>query len=73
MCKTKQIKNTKHYSKPEDIFKLAKNVLEKLSTKEDSSKSTISKILIKIPNRKKTSKQQYNFCKAKISLEVHGM
>ena len=56
--------NTKHLSNTEDIFKSAKNFLEKFNTKEDSSKTTISKFLIKIPNRKKTSKQQYNFCKA---------
>ena len=41
--------------------------------KEDFSKITISKALNKISNRKKTSKQQYNFCKGKVSLEVHGM
>ena len=49
--------NTKHFSNPEDIFKSAKNFLEKLNTKEDSSKTTISKFLSKISNRKKTSKQ----------------
>ena len=65
--------NTKHFRNPEVIFKSAKNYLEKLNTKEDSSKTTISRFLSKIPNRKTTSKQQYNFCKAKISLEVHGM
>ena len=65
--------NTKHFRTTEDIFKSAKNFLEKLNTKEDSSKTTISKFLSKIPNRKTTSKQQYNFYKAKISLEVHGM
>ena len=65
--------NTKYSSNTEDIFKSAKNILEKLNTKEDSSKTTISKFLSKIPNRKTTSKQQYNFCKAKISLEVHSM
>ena len=65
--------DTKHFKNPEDIFKSAKNFSEKLSTKEDSSKTTISKILSKIPNRKKISKQQYNFWKAKISLEVHDM
>ena len=59
--------NAKHFRNPEDIFKSAKNFLEKLNL------TTISKFLSKIPNRKKTSKQQYNFCKAKISVEVHGM
>ena len=63
----------KHLSKPEYIFKPAKNFLEKRNLIEDSSKTTISKILSKISNRKKTLNQQYNFCKAKISLEVYGM
>ena len=65
--------NTKHFSNPEDIFKSAKNFLERRKPKSDSSKTTISKVLSKISNRKNTSKQQYNFCKGKISLEVHGM
>ena len=65
--------HTKYFSTPEDIFKSAKNFLEKRNPEEDSSKTTISKVLSKISNRKKTSKQQYNFWKAKISLEVHGM
>ena len=76
ICKTKHAKSKKiqkHPSNLENIFKSAKNNLEKLTTKEDSSKTTISKVLNKIPNRKKISKQQYNFFKAKISLEVHGM
>ena len=34
--------NTKHFSNPEDIFKSAKNFLEKRYPKEDSSKTTIS-------------------------------
>ena len=54
--------NTKHFSNPEGIFKSAKKIFGKLNTKEDFSKTTISKFLSKIPNRKKTSKQQYNFC-----------
>ena len=65
--------NTKHFSNPEDIFKSAKNFLEKRNLKEDSSKTNIYKVLSKISNRSKISKQQHNFCKAKISLEVHGM
>ena len=65
--------NTKHFSNPEDIFKSPKNFLGKRSPKEDSFKTAISKVLSKISNRKKTSKQQYNFCKAKISLEVNGI
>ena len=43
--------NSKHFSNPEDVFKSAKNFLEKFGTKEDSSKATISKFLSKIPNR----------------------
>ena len=50
-------KTKQHFSKPEDIFKSAKKFLEKLNTKEGSSKTTISKFLSKISNRKKTSKQ----------------
>ena len=55
------------------IFKSAKNFLEKCIPQEDFAKTTISKVLSKTFNRKKTPKQQYNFYKAKISLEVHGM
>ena len=65
---------TKYSSNPKGIFKTAKDLLEKLNTKEDSSKTTISKVLSKrkkISHRKKISKQQYNLCKTKISLEVH--
>ena len=47
--------------------------LEKLNPKENSSKTTITKVLRKIRNRKKTSTQQYNSCKDMISLEVHDM
>ena len=57
----------------EVIYKSAKNFLQKFNTKEDSSKTAISEVLNKILERKKTSKQQCNFCKAKISLEVHNM
>ena len=46
--------NTKHYSNSEDIFKSAKNLLEKFNTREDSLKTTISKVLSKIPSKKKT-------------------
>ena len=34
--------STKHFSNPEDIFKSAKNFLEKRNPKEDSSKTTLS-------------------------------
>ena len=66
-------KNTKYFSNPNVVFKSAKNSLEKCNPKEDIAKTTISKVLSKTFNRKKTSKQHYNFYKAKISLEVHGM
>ena len=56
--------DTKHSSNPEDIFKSAKNFLEKINPKEDSSKTTISKVLSKIPNRKKTSNVAIHFLKA---------
>ena len=65
--------NKKHFSNPENIFKSTKNVSEKCNPELDSSKTTVPTVLSKICNRKKISKQQYNFCKAKISLEVHGM
>ena len=37
--------NKKHFSNPQDICKSAKNFLEKHNPKEDSSKTTISKLL----------------------------
>ena len=49
--------NTKNFSNPEDIFKSAKNVLEKRNPKEESFQTSISIVLSKISNRKKTSKQ----------------
>ena len=63
----------KHSSNPKDIFQSAKNILEKLNPKGDSSKTTVSKNPIKTPNRKETAKQQYNFYKDTISLEVDNM
>ena len=53
--------NAKDFSNPEDILKSDKNFLEKLKPKYDSSKTTTSKVLSKIPHKKKTSKQQYHF------------
>ena len=44
--------NAKHCINSEDIFKSTKNVLEKRSTKEDSSNTTASKVVSKICNRK---------------------
>ena len=55
--KTKYAKSNNTLVTLKEIFKSAKTFLEKLNTKEDSSKTTISKFLSKIPNRKKTSKQ----------------
>ena len=58
---------------PKDIFKSAKDFLERLNPKEDSPITTILEVLSKILNRKKTSRQQHNFCKGMIFLEVHDM
>ena len=65
--------NTKHSSNSRDIFKPAKKFLEILNPKQDFSKTMKSKVLRTISNRKKTSKQQYNFYKDIISLKVHGI
>ena len=46
----------------EDKIKSAKNFGEKGNPKDDSSKITIFKVLSKIHNIQKTSKEQYNFC-----------
>ena len=45
--------NTKHCSNPNNLFKSARNFLENLDRKENSE-TTVSKVLSKIPNRKKT-------------------
>ena len=39
--------NAKNYINSEDILKSTKNVLEKINPKQDSSKTTISKVLRK--------------------------
>ena len=57
----------KHSSIPNSIHK--SSFLENLNLKKDSSKTNISKVLNKIHNRKKTSKQQYNPCKFMICSE----
>ena len=44
--------NAKHPINSEDFFKSTKNVLEKRSTKKDSSNTTTCKVLSKICNRK---------------------
>ena len=46
----------------EDKINSAKTFGEKRNPREDSSKITIFKVLSKIPNIQKTSKEQYNFC-----------
>ena len=45
------------YAKSNNTLVTLRIFLEKINTKEDSSKTTISKFLSKIYNRKKTSKQ----------------
>ena len=44
--------NKKHFSNPSAIFNSAKNFFKKRNPNEDSSKTTISKVLSKIFNRK---------------------
>ena len=65
--------NIKYSCNPKYIFKSSKKKIEKLNPKEDSSKTTTSKVLSKILNRNKISKKQYNFYKDMISLEVRDM
>ena len=43
--------------------------MENLYTKQDTSKTNISKVLNKSPKRKKNLKQQYDLLEAKISVE----
>ena len=58
MLRYTHYKTTKHSSDPEDIHKSTKNFLEKLNTKEETTTTTISKVLSKIHKRKKIPKQQ---------------
>ena len=53
---------SKYSSNPNDIFKFAKKIYEKLYTKETTSKTSTTKFLSKIPNRKKISNKQFNLC-----------
>ena len=53
--------NAKHSINSEDIFKSTKNVLEKCSTKEDSSNTTTSNVLSKICNRNNLHSNNTNF------------
>ena len=50
------------------LLNLQKNY-EKLYTKQISTAPT-TKLLSKIPNRKKISKKHFNLCEAEISLDV---
>ena len=61
--------NTKHSLNPTDVHKSAKTTFEKLGTKEDTSKTTVSEALSKITKRKKNSKKQFEFFQPNISVE----
>ena len=67
--------NAKHSINSEDIFKSTKNVLEKRSTKEDSSNTVISKVLSKICNRKNLHSNNTTFSWLKVLLKfmVHSV
>ena len=67
--------NAKHSINSEDIFKSTKNVLEKRSTKEDSSNTTTSKVLSKICNRKNLHSNNTTFSWLKVLLKfmVHSV
>ena len=58
MGKNKQMQNI---PVTEDFFKSNKKVLEKLNTKENSSITTTSKVLSKIPNRKNLQSNNTTF------------
>ena len=55
---------------PTDILKSAKNLYEKIYTKEATSKAATTEFLRKVPNWKKESNEQFNFYEPKISLDV---
>ena len=61
-------KRSKYSINPYDFLKFAKNFYVKLYTEETTSKTTISELLSKSPNRKKISDEQFHLHKAKISL-----
>ena len=65
--------NAKHFSTYADIFKSTKNISEQLISEVDSSNTTTSKVLSKIPNIKNLKSNNITFQLAKISLEVHGV
>ena len=53
---------------PKDIPKSEKKIYEKLYTKENLTAAT-TKVLRKIPSRKKISNKHFNFCEAEISID----
>ena len=67
--------NVKHSINSEGIFKSTKNVLEKRSTKEDSSNTATSKVLSKICNRKNLHSNNTTFSWLKVLLKfmVHSV
>ena len=67
--------NAKHSIKFEGIFQSTKNVLEKRSTKEDSSNTATSKVLSKICNRKNLHSNNTTFSWLKVLLKfmVHSV
>ena len=69
ICKMKQIQNI--LASLRICSNQLKTFLEKPILKWNPTKTNTSKVLSWIPNRKKTSKQQYNFCKVNIPLKVH--
>ena len=60
---------SKYPSNPKDIFKSAKEFYENLYIKETTPKAAPTKLLSKIPSRKKISNDQFNLSRAKISLD----
>ena len=64
LCKIFERKNkqnstdAKHSSNPDNIFESAKKLLRKLNPNKSSSKTARSKVLSKLPNRKKQQQKQ---------------
>ena len=58
----------KYSRSPKNILESEKHFYEKLNTKETTSKAATIEFLSKILNGKKTSKEKFNLCEAKISL-----
>ena len=53
--------NAKHFSTYADIFKSTKNISEQLISEVDSSNTTTSKVLSKIPNIKNLKSNNITF------------